>query len=164
MCSCFIHTPKTLIYYRISHTEHGTNHNKHLQGNCKDEGIKFIKVKAVSQDISQEHITVHSDGQNLRSQNTTGFKKLCHTDPSRLLHTSQAALVISHIFPSWKQRSQMSSHWKLHILIPMPTFSGQLASAPPVTFVKNIITHMDTCAMIPHTSYILCFTWKRPRQ
>ena len=49
----------------MSPTEHGTNHSEHLQGNGKDEGNKFIKVKAVSQDNLQEHIKAHSDGQNL---------------------------------------------------------------------------------------------------
>ena len=104
------------------HTEHGTNHNGHLQGNGKDEGNEFIKVKAVSQVNSQEHIKAHSDGQHLQSKNTTCLQKLCHTDPLQLLHTSQATLVIRHIFPRWKQHSQINSYWKLHILVLIPTF------------------------------------------
>ena len=65
MCSCSIDTPKTSIYDRMLHTEHSTNHNGHLQGNGKDGGNEFIKVKVVSQVNSQEHIKAHSDGQNL---------------------------------------------------------------------------------------------------
>ena len=61
----------------MSHTEYDNKQNEDLQGNGKDEGKKFIKLKVVGQDNSEVHFKVQNDSQNPRNKNTTCFQKLC---------------------------------------------------------------------------------------
>ena len=42
----------------MTHTEHDNKQNEDLQGNGKDEGRKFIKMKVVSQDNSEVQFKV----------------------------------------------------------------------------------------------------------
>ena len=63
------------------HTEHDNKQNEDLQGNGKDEGKEFIKLKVVGQDNSGIHFKVKMINKIPETRTLLTFRNLVRYEP-----------------------------------------------------------------------------------